>query len=63
MHTGWGLGGGPQVNNNWGDLQGKLVKKPDGWGGYIESREVGGVKEYAATLKEIFEGDPKNVKA
>lgn len=47
---------------NWGDMHGKMVKKSDGWGGFIEVREPGKAKDYAAILKEIFEGNPANVK-
>jgi len=47
---------------NWGSLTCKLEKKPDGWGGFIEIRRPCDATEYAAKLKEIFEGDPKNVK-
>lgn len=46
----------------WGSLKGKKVKKPDGWGGFIEKDAPCDPKEYAALLKEIFEGDPNNVK-
>jgi hypothetical protein len=46
---------------NWGSLAGKVEKKPDGWGGFTEVKRPCDVKEYAAKLKEIFEGDPKNV--
>jgi hypothetical protein len=45
----------------WGSLKGKKVKKPDGWGGFLEKFVPCEAKEYAAQLKEIFEGDPKNV--
>lgn len=45
----------------WGSLAGKKEKKADGWGGYIEIDVPCDAKEYAAKLKEIFEGDPKNV--
>jgi hypothetical protein len=50
------------LEKNWGGLNHKIKKVPDGWGGYIEKEEPTDVKEYAAKLKEIFEGDPKNVK-
>lgn len=53
----WQSGGWP----NWGSLAGKKVKKPDGWGGFTEVTEPCDVKDYASKLKEIFEGDPKNV--
>lgn len=53
---------GVEQGKNWGCLKGRVVKKPDGWGGFIEKQEAGDAKEYAAQLKEIFEGDPKNVK-
>lgn len=46
----------------WGSLKHKVERKPDGWGGYIEIKTPVDVKEYAQKLKEIFEGDPKNVK-
>jgi hypothetical protein len=46
---------------SWGSLKGKTVKKPDGWGGFIEKQVPGDAKDYAQALKEIFEGDPKNV--
>jgi hypothetical protein len=59
--TGYGRGV-PDVKHKWGSLKGKARRIPDGWGGYTEKMETGGVKEYAAQLKEIFEGDPKNVK-
>lgn len=55
---GFGYGG---VGKVWGSLAGKTVRKPDGWGGYTEVKKPCGAKEYAAQLKEIFEGDPKNV--
>jgi hypothetical protein len=46
----------------WGGLKGKMVRMPDGWGGFTEVCRPCEVKDYAAQLKEIFEGDPKNVK-
>jgi hypothetical protein len=46
----------------WGSLKGARVKRPDGWGGFTEITVPCDTKEYAAKLKEIFEGDPKNVK-
>lgn len=46
----------------WGSLAGKMVKKPDGWGGFVEVRRPGEAKDYAQLLKEIFEGDPNNVR-
>lgn len=46
---------------SWGDMTGKMIKKPDGWGGFVQIQAPGDAKEYAAALKEIFEGDPKNV--
>lgn len=48
-------------NEVWGSMQGKTVQKPDGWGGYMEVKQPDNVKFYVAQLKEIFEGDPKNV--
>jgi hypothetical protein len=50
---------GPIVN--WGGIAGKVKKVPDGWGGFTEKEEPGNVAEYAELLKEIFEGDLKNV--
>lgn len=47
----------------WGSLKGITVRKADGWGGFIDTVKAGSVKDYAAMLKEIFEGDPKNVQA
>jgi len=47
---------------NWGGLGFTVVRKPDGWGGYIEVKKPCDAKEYAEKLREIFEGDPKNVK-
>lgn len=47
---------------NWGCMQGKARRKSDGWGGFTEILEPGSPKDYAACLKEIFTGDPKNVK-
>jgi hypothetical protein len=49
------------VGKVWGSLTGKTVRKPDGWGGYTEVKKPCDAKEYAAQLKEIFEGDPSNV--
>jgi hypothetical protein len=49
------------VKKNWGALKHKIEKKPDGWGGYTERKVPCKPEEYAAQLKEIFEGDPKNV--
>lgn len=46
----------------WGSLKTKSKKVPDGWGGFTEVQIPCCAKEYAAALKEIFEGDPKNVK-
>lgn len=46
----------------WGALGFKIEKKKDGWGGFIEKRVPCEVKKFAHELKEIFEGDPKNVK-
>src|SRR5690348_5002763 len=45
----------------WGSLKSRKVRKPDGWGGFTERDVPCDVKEYVAQLKEIFEGDPKNV--
>lgn len=50
------------ARSHWGDSKCRKVKKPDGWGGFIETTEPGNMKEFAAKLKEIFEGDPSNVK-
>jgi hypothetical protein len=50
------------ANRTWGSLAGKSVKKPDGWGGYVEVLQPCEAKVYAGLLREIFEGDPKNVK-
>jgi hypothetical protein len=47
---------------NWGTLTGKKVKKSDGWGGFTEVTVPCDVGDFAAKLKEICEGDPKNVK-
>jgi hypothetical protein len=47
---------------HWGDSKSVKVKQSDGWGGFIESTKPGSMKEFAAKLKEIFEGDPSNVK-
>ena len=46
----------------WGSMKGKKVKKSDGWGGFVEVFTQGDAKDYVAALKEIFTGDPKNVK-
>lgn len=46
----------------WGTLGYTIEKKKDGWGGFIEKKVPSHPKEFAAKLKEIFEGDPKNVK-
>lgn len=46
----------------WGALGFKIERKKDGWGGFIEKQVPCEAKEFAAKLKEIFEGDPKNVK-
>lgn len=46
----------------WGSLKSKKEKRPDGWGGFTEVDVPCDVKEYASKLREIFEGDPKNVK-
>lgn len=51
----------PFGDKPWGDMKGGVVKKPDGWGGFIQMPCPGDAKNYAAMLKEIFEGDPKNV--
>jgi hypothetical protein len=53
--------GDPIDVKNWGSLAGKSVRKPDGWGGFTEVRRPCPPKEYVSLLKEIFEGDPKNV--
>lgn len=45
----------------WGSLKGKTEKVADGWGGFTEVVRPCDAKEYAMKLKEIFEGDPKNV--
>lgn len=50
--------GGP----TWGSLKFKTEKKSDGWGGFIEVKRPCDVKEYAEKLREIFNGDPANVK-
>lgn len=50
------------VCKSWGGLGIREVKKSDGWGGFIVKEEPCDVKEYVAALKEIFEGDPSNVK-
>lgn len=47
---------------NWGSLAGKKERKPDGWGGFTEIDMPCPPEEYIAKLKEIFEGDPKNVR-
>lgn len=53
---------GKNNESGWGSLVGEKVKKPDGWGGFIEITLPGNVETYATALKEIFEGDPDNVK-
>lgn len=50
------------MKGSWGSIAGKTVRMADGWGGFTEVLRPGDVKDYAALLKEIFEGDPKNVK-
>lgn len=47
---------------NWGSLAGKKKRKADGWGGYTMVSVPCEPKEYVETLREILEGDPKNVK-
>lgn len=47
---------------NWGSLKSKKEKRSDGWGGFTEVEVPCDAKEYASKLREIFEGDPKNVK-
>lgn len=47
---------------DWGSPQGMKVKKKDGWGGFVEVFQPCSVKDYAEKLREIFEGDPNNVK-
>jgi hypothetical protein len=47
--------------DTWGSMGYKTEKKPDGWGGFTEKKVPCDAKEYAAKLKEIFEGDPNNV--
>lgn len=54
--------GGYAREHNWGGLKHKTIKKPDGWGGFVEMKQPCDVKTYANILREIFEGDPKNVK-
>jgi hypothetical protein len=46
----------------WGTLKHKIVKQSDGWGGFTEIKKPCDVGDYAAQIKEITEGDPKNVK-
>lgn len=46
----------------WGTLTSKKERRSDGWGGFVEVEVPCDAKEYAAKLKEIFEGDPKNVR-
>jgi hypothetical protein len=46
----------------WGNLKHKIVKQSDGWGGFTEVKKPCDSAEYAAKIKEITEGDPKNVK-
>lgn len=55
-------GGGDGAIPSWGSLAMKTVKKSDGWGGFIEHKVPCDATEYVEKLKEIFEGDPKNVK-
>jgi hypothetical protein len=50
------------MTQNWGSLSMKTVQKSDGWGGFIEYSVPCDATEYVEKLKEIFEGDPKNVK-
>lgn len=59
---GAGYGYGDKKPEEWGGLSSKLVKVSDGWGGFVELRKPSHAKEYVQKLKEIFEGDPKNVK-
>lgn len=47
---------------SWGELTSKKEKRSDGWGGFTEVDVPCDPKEYVDKLKEIFEGDPKNVK-
>lgn len=47
---------------HWGSLGFKTEKKSDGWGGFTEVKVPCDAKEFADKLKEIFMGDPKNVK-
>ncbi|HEY6020844.1 MAG TPA: hypothetical protein VIY48_13380 [Candidatus Paceibacterota bacterium] len=47
--------------SNWGSLAGKPVRMSDGWGGFTERMKPCEPTEYAAKLREIFEGDPSNV--
>jgi hypothetical protein len=54
-----GYTGGERVN--WGTMSFMTLKKKDGWGGFTEIRKPADPKDYVAKLKEIFEGDPKNV--
>lgn len=56
-----GFGGYYEGVKYWGGLKHKKRKIPDGWGGFTEVSSPCSVKEYASQLKEIFEGDPKNV--
>jgi hypothetical protein len=58
----FGYGEVPKKVINWGSLAGKTVKKSDGWGGYVEVQQPCDAKEYAEKLREIFTGDPSNVK-
>lgn len=55
-------GGYEKPDKVWGSLDMKTIQKPDGWGGFIEHKVPCDATEYVEKLKEIFEGDPKNVK-
>jgi hypothetical protein len=57
-----GLSYGEQQPPVWGSLKSRQVKKDDGWGGFTMITVPCDPAEYADKLKEIFEGDPKNVK-
>lgn len=46
---------------DWGTLKFKKVKKPDGWGGFIEKEEPADPEEFINKLKMIFKGDYKLV--
>jgi hypothetical protein len=52
---------GGKIVKSWGMLKSKISRKPDGWGGFTEIKQACEPAEYIASLKEIFEGDPKNV--